>query len=92
MNTLRIISSFTSILLICLAVRYWMVCQFEEMIVDLVNNSTLKLDVGDFYSLNKLELILDKYPYDEMLYSFKPLKLKYWFTDEEIKLLMNGNC
>lgn len=27
----------------------------------------------------------DKHSYDRMLYSLKPLKLKYWFTDEEIK-------
>ena len=29
----------------------------------------------------------DKYTYDQMLYSIKPLKLKYWFTEEEIHYL-----
>lgn len=29
----------------------------------------------------------DKYTYNQMLYSFKPLKLKYWFTEKEINYL-----
>lgn len=31
--------------------------------------------------------LLDKYSYDDMLYSFKPLKLENWFTEEEIEYL-----
>lgn len=27
----------------------------------------------------------DKWTFDRMLYSFKPLKLEYWFTEEEIR-------
>lgn len=26
-----------------------------------------------------------KWNYEQMLFSFKPLKLEYWFTDEEIR-------
>lgn len=29
----------------------------------------------------------EKYSYEQMLYSFKPLKLKYWFTEEELKTI-----
>lgn len=39
-----------------------------------------KLNVG-------LKAIIDKYTYEEMLYSFCPLKLENWFTKEEIELL-----
>lgn len=27
----------------------------------------------------------DKYSYEEYLFSLKPLKLKYWYTEEELK-------
>ena len=29
----------------------------------------------------------NKHTYNQMLYSFKPLKLRYWFTEEEINYL-----
>ena len=31
------------------------------------------------------EWFCDKHSYNRMLFSLKPLKLKYWFSDEEIK-------
>lgn len=31
--------------------------------------------------------MLDNISYEEMLYSFKPLKMECWFTDEELKSL-----
>ena len=31
--------------------------------------------------------ILGAVSYNKMLFSFKPLKVEYWFTEEEIKLL-----
>lgn len=30
---------------------------------------------------------LDDISCEKMLFSFKPLKMEYWFTDEELKLL-----
>lgn len=34
--------------------------------------------------------INDKYEYDEMLYSIKPLELDKWFTEEEINFIKFG--
>lgn len=31
----------------------------------------------------------DKYSYEDMLFSFNPLKLKYWYTKEEIDKINN---
>ena len=36
---------------------------------------------------NKLKKIQQRYTYDEMLYSLKPLKMEKWFTPEELELL-----
>lgn len=35
----------------------------------------------------KAKKIIDKYTYDDMLYSIKPLKLESWYTEDEIKIL-----
>lgn len=35
--------------------------------------------------LEQFKKIYDNNTYDRMLYSIKPLKVKYWFTEEEIK-------
>jgi hypothetical protein len=34
--------------------------------------------------------IVEKNTYDRMLFSIKPLILKYWFTEKEIEFLMKG--
>ena len=34
--------------------------------------------------------ILNKYSYSQLLFSFKPLKLKYWFTEDEIEFIERG--
>lgn len=52
--------------------------------LDLLNS----IDVGDPQFNIKLAL-LDKYSYDEMLYSLKPLSLESFYTEDEIKLLKN---
>lgn len=36
---------------------------------------------------DKLMKIQQRYTYDEMLYSLKPLKMEKWFTPEELDLL-----
>lgn len=45
-------------------------------------------DLDEYYKLcDRVNNAIDRYSYDKMLFSFKPLKLKYWFTEEEIKYL-----
>lgn len=34
--------------------------------------------------------IIDKYSYEQILFSFKPFKLEAWFTLEEIKFIKRG--
>lgn len=49
--------------------------------------------ISKFDELNgdKIKKIYDKYTYEQMLYSFKPLKYKYWFTKDEIEILNKSN-
>lgn len=35
----------------------------------------------------KAREIFNKYTYEDMLYSIKPLKLESWYTEDEIKIL-----
>lgn len=32
--------------------------------------------------------LTQKHSFNKMIYSFKPLKLKYWYTEEEIRIMM----
>lgn len=45
-------------------------------------------DLDEYYKLrNRVYNTIDRYSYNKILFSFKPLKLEYWFTEEEIKYL-----
>ena len=45
-----------------------------------------KIENGTFNPDNlSFNWFLDKYSYGRMVLSFRPLKLEYWYTDEEIK-------
>jgi len=44
-------------------------------------------DGASHQDIFKLWDVLDDISYDEMLYSFKPLKIECWFTDDELELL-----
>jgi hypothetical protein len=39
------------------------------------------------YIKEKIYYLLDKYSYDRYLYSFKPLKLEKWFTEEDLEFI-----
>jgi hypothetical protein len=44
-------------------------------------------DGASYQDISYLWEILDDISYEKMLFSFKPLKMEYWFTDDELKLL-----
>lgn len=58
-----------------------------EFRIKILNLETAKYSAEKSRKKNPFELH-DRYTYDEMLYSFKPLKLEYWFTKEEVKSLL----
>lgn len=60
--------------------QIWLIKQSSE-----AGASYLRMGQYDKYLL--VDSLTDKHSYERMLYSFKPLKLKYWFTEEEISLL-----
>ena len=39
------------------------------------------------YIKEKVQLLLDKHSYNRYLYSFKPLKLEKWFSEEELEFM-----
>lgn len=69
-------------IIICfyLLLRNGKVCDFRIKFIKFAN-------LANYKEVIKLH---DKYSYEEMLYSFKPLKLEAWFTEEEIKILKGG--
>ena len=44
---------------------------------------TLALKADKFQEYN--DSIYSRYSYNDFMYSFKPLKVKYWYTEEEIE-------
>lgn len=52
------------------------------------NDTEFKKDEREYEEWKtSLFAIYDKYSYEQMLFSWKPLTFKAWFTDEELKLL-----
>lgn len=45
-------------------------------------------DISEF-NMKRADAIVDKWSYDRMLYSLKPLKVEYWYADDEIDFLYN---
>lgn len=67
--------------------RDYKVYNFRKEIIDLTHSGII-LDEELFY---KRMYLSDKHSYNKMLYSFKPLKLEYWYTLEEIELMKLSN-
>lgn len=61
------------------------VYKFRCEIIDLEFERHLEA-IGQGLFFKHLNLV-DKHSYDEMLRSFKPLRLENWFTEEEIEYL-----
>lgn len=50
-----------------------------------------KFSLKEYHALlNQRDKIINAVSYERMLYSIKPLKLKYWYTEEQIKFLTDG--
>lgn len=61
---------------------------FREELINMASESASKaIYEHKFGEWKKPYDVLDKHSYESMLYSLKPLKLKYWFTEQEIKIL-----
>lgn len=67
------------------------VYKFNIYILNLTSAYCERRILEDNISYEDIDNIYDKYArkysYDDMLYSLKPLKLEYWFTEEEINEL-----
>lgn len=85
MKVILIIISFALLfaLIVCLyvLVRNNKTYNFRMYILDCIYNNYKSEDYFRYISL------YNKYSYEDILYSFKPLKLKYWYSEEEIKIL-----
>lgn len=46
-------------------------------------------DINNYNNIReKVQLLLDKHSYNKYLFSFKPLKLEKWFTEEELEFIV----
>ena len=52
------------------------------------DDNEFKKDKENYYNIReKTYSLLDKHSYNRYLFSFKPLKLKEWFTEEELEFI-----
>lgn len=74
------------IIYICF-IRNIKVYSFRKYIADLTYLKSLNM-LNNNISMEEIDHLWDiirKISYNQMLFSFKPLKLEYWFTKEEIE-------
>lgn len=88
-----------NVILIMLIIAFWgwvyilirnhKVYKFRIYITDLIYSKACDMinDGASYKDTSCLWNMIKDISYDEMLYSFKPLKMEYWFTDDELKLL-----
>ena len=74
-----------------LFVRNFFVMKFRSKIIDLCYKHNLRrIDKAWRRGYKSAyDWFFHKYSYEKFLFSFKPLKLKYWYTKEEIERLMS---
>lgn len=67
------------------------ICDFRAMIARLCLEYDIRhLHHEDIYQFMYSEQwFLNKYNYEQMLFSIKPLKLEYWYTKEELDKIYN---
>lgn len=67
--------------------RNMKVGRFRMMLISMVNTAAEKAIYRGEYDIEKYYGLCDKYSYNDMLFSFKPLTLEAWYVEEEIKML-----
>lgn len=88
--------------MICICYVLWIVSQyaffrnnkvfdFRRRILDMCSRAAERDIQNEIRDWSRSYCLLNKHSYKAMLYSFKPLKLEKWFTDDEIKILTHGN-
>lgn len=62
------------------------VIEFRCMIIELCFQYALR---HPHCKMSSFDWFIDKYTFKQMLFSIKPLKLKYWYTKEELDKICN---
>ena len=63
------------------------VFRFRTELIDMASDAAIRILFDGGKEWHKPYDIVERYSYDRMLYSLRPLKLEAWFTEEEIKIL-----
>jgi hypothetical protein len=89
MNYVLIVCSIGVIISMYVLIRNNKVFKFRVYIADLIYSRAYDMinDGASHRDVFGLWDMLDDISYEEMLYSFKPLKMECWFTDDELKSL-----
>lgn len=71
---------------IYLSERAYKLYYFRMELISMAHDYNVRrINEGDLNYNNAYNWFYLKYDYEKLLYSVKPLKLCYWFTEEEIK-------
>lgn len=67
-------------------IRVDYVYSFRNKLLDMSADYNRKVSNDDAF-----KWFLNKWTFDQMVFSFRPLKLKYWFTKEELDKINYGS-
>lgn len=89
MNYVLIVCNIGIIISMYFLIRNNKVCKFRIYIADLVYSRACNMiDNGASHrDIFYLWDMINDISYEKMLFSFKPLKMECWFTDDELKSL-----
>lgn len=81
-----IAAGLIGLLLYFFVFRNFLVYEFQMALLSMAynyNNRRLQSGILDFE--DAIDWFFDKHSYSSMVFSFKPLKLEYWYSEEELK-------
>ena len=99
MINIIILMVYTIIVLICVLLTYrvdkvyWFKCELNDLGYNICKNYLDQIEmfteeeVFHYAELRRIWLSINKISPNKMLYSFKPLKPKYWLNEEQMKFL-----